>query len=371
MAVPQQTSQRAEYERLCKEAVKEFRWRFDNQSPAIGVYAPGRVNLIGEHTDYNGGFVLPMALHLVTVILGRPSPSGSRNCRLITAASTGETGYHEFPVPKFPDDQPWEVETEGPFWATYLKGVVALMNRSGSIPPFDAIIATSVPLGGGLSSSAALEAASYHFIEQLCPRLKLSPKDVAQLCQEAEERYVRNHPGSSGRLSATESSTSVDQLTSLMATDKNLLSIDCSTREVSSIPFPDDDVVVLVTNSNYRRSQAETELEKRRRTCAAAAKKLGKKRLGELTPEELEGQCNFLEQLNIYRPSMKKFIGSDCELWFSTNFDSFGGKYSPSRCPQSFLCICLTVILYCVCVCVCQLGRVFWIQWSTREPDTW
>ena len=60
MAVPQQTSQRAEYERLCKEAVKEFRWRFDNQSPAIGVYAPGRVNLIGEHTDYNGGFVLPM-----------------------------------------------------------------------------------------------------------------------------------------------------------------------------------------------------------------------------------------------------------------------------------------------------------------------
>lgn len=60
MAVPQQTSQRAEYERLCKEAVKEFRWRFDNQSPTIGVYAPGRVNLIGEHTDYNGGFVMPM-----------------------------------------------------------------------------------------------------------------------------------------------------------------------------------------------------------------------------------------------------------------------------------------------------------------------
>ena len=60
MAVPQPTSQRAEYERLCKEAVKEFRWRFGDQSPAIGVYAPGRVNLIGEHTDYNGGFVLPM-----------------------------------------------------------------------------------------------------------------------------------------------------------------------------------------------------------------------------------------------------------------------------------------------------------------------
>ena len=61
MAVPKPTSQRAEYERLCKEAGKEFRFRFgENQSPTIGVYAPGRVNLIGEHTDYNGGFVLPM-----------------------------------------------------------------------------------------------------------------------------------------------------------------------------------------------------------------------------------------------------------------------------------------------------------------------
>ena len=61
MAAPKPTSQRAEYERLCKEAVKEFRWRFgEDQSPSIGVFAPGRVNLIGEHTDYNGGCVLPM-----------------------------------------------------------------------------------------------------------------------------------------------------------------------------------------------------------------------------------------------------------------------------------------------------------------------
>ena len=60
-AVPKPTSQRAEYERLCKDALKEFRWRFgEDQSPSFGVFAPGRVNLIGEHTDYNGGFVLPM-----------------------------------------------------------------------------------------------------------------------------------------------------------------------------------------------------------------------------------------------------------------------------------------------------------------------
>ena len=152
----------------------------------------------------------------MTVILGRPSPSGSGNCRLITAASTGETGYHEFPVPKFPGEDPWEVESEGPFWATYLKGVVALMNRSGSIPPFDAIIATSVPLGGGLSSSAALEAATCQFVECLCTAVKIvSPVEKALLCQQAEHRYARVRCGI------------MDQFVSFMGMEKNALFIDC------------------------------------------------------------------------------------------------------------------------------------------------
>lgn len=156
------------------------------------------------------------ALHLVTVILGRPSPSGSGNCRLITAASTGETGYHEFPVPQYPAEQPWEVESEGPFWATYVKGVVALMNMSRGIPPFDAIIATSVPLGGGLSSSAALEVATCQFIEQLCPGVSLgSAADKALLCQRAEHRYAGMPCGI------------MDQFVSVMGKDKHALFIDC------------------------------------------------------------------------------------------------------------------------------------------------
>ena len=164
----------------------------------------------------------------MTVILGRPSPSGSGNCRLITAASTGETGYHEFPVPQYPEAEPWEVESEGPFWATYLKGVVALMNRSGTIPPFDAIIATSVPLGGGLSSSAALEAATCQFIEQLCPSLQLpSSKERALLCREAEQRYVRAPNGTSDQRLIREFAGVVDQFTPLMAGEKKMLSIDC------------------------------------------------------------------------------------------------------------------------------------------------
>ena len=152
----------------------------------------------------------------MTVILGRPSPCGSGNCRLITAASTGEARYHEFPVPQYPPDEPWEVESEGPFWATYLKGVVALMNRSGNIPPFDAVISTSVPLGGGLSSSAALEAATYQFIEKLCREIKLvSLAKKALLCQEAEHRYAHVRCGI------------MDQFVSLMGSDKHVLFLDC------------------------------------------------------------------------------------------------------------------------------------------------
>jgi galactokinase len=234
-----------------------------------------------------------MALHLVTVILGRPSPSGSRNCRLITAASTGETGYHEFPVPQFPKDEPWEVETEGPFWATYLKGVVALMNRSGSIPPFDAIIATSVPLGGGLSSSAALEAATCRFIERLCPTVQLpSLVEKALLCQRAEHRYARVRCGI------------MDQFVSLMGSEKNALFIDCRSHEVQQVPMKEPELVVLIANSNYRHSLGEgvdKEYEKRRQTCEAVAKKLGRDMLRDLTLEDLEAGKGVLEPVEYSR----------------------------------------------------------------------
>ena len=155
----------------------------------------------------------------MTVIVGRRS--SSHHCRVVTLARTNlitdENSDHSFPVPSHPPEQPKKVEIGEPLWASYLKGVVALMNKNGDISPFDAVIASSVPLGGGLSSSAALEVATYIFIEQLCPHLgRPNLKQAALLCQQAEHRYANVPCGL------------MDQFVSMMAKEYHALYIDCA-----------------------------------------------------------------------------------------------------------------------------------------------
>ena len=124
---------------------------------------------------------------------------------------------HSFPVPAYPPDEPQKVAVGKPLWASYLKGVVALMNQKGDVPAFEAVIATSVPLGGGLSSSAALEVATYKFIEQLCPHLgQPNLKQAALLCQKAEHRYANVPCGL------------MDQFVAMMAEERHALYIDCA-----------------------------------------------------------------------------------------------------------------------------------------------
>lgn len=158
------------------------------------------------------------ALQLVTVIIGRRSTSNL--CRVVTLARTDlitdEEADHSFTIPTYPPDEPKRVQVGEPQWATYLKGVVALMNKNGDVPPFEAVIASSVPLGGGLSSSAALEVATYKFIEQMCPQLGCPDlKQAALLCQKAEHSYAHVPCGL------------MDQFVSMMAKEQHALYIDC------------------------------------------------------------------------------------------------------------------------------------------------
>ena len=154
-------------------------------------------------------------------MVGRRAPGPEATCRVVTLARTDritdQNSDHTFSVPSYPTDKPQRVVTdEGPEWASYMKGVVALMNKNGHLPAFDAVIATSVPLGGGLSSSAALEVATYKFIEQLCPEAALpDPKSAALLCQVAEHRYANVPCGL------------MDQFVAMMAKDRHALYIDC------------------------------------------------------------------------------------------------------------------------------------------------
>lgn len=158
-------------------------------------------------------------MHLVTVIVGCPSENDGV-CRLVTCSSFGpsQPSYTEFPLPSRPSDEIKLVSVEGPRWASYIKGVLALSNGRGcNIPAFDAAVATTVPLGGGLSSSAALEVATCLFVEELIrpASLGLSLQQKALLCQEAEHRYARVPCGI------------MDQFVSAMAKEGHALFLDC------------------------------------------------------------------------------------------------------------------------------------------------
>ncbi|VDL37011.1 unnamed protein product [Hymenolepis diminuta] len=124
--------------------------------PTVRVVSPGRVNLIGEHTDYNEGFVLPMALPVVTVMVSSPNNSGM--CRIHTTAREEE----ELCTVSFNVGHIEKMElAKGEHWSSYVRGVVAIMQKTGArVPAFNAVIVSSVPIGAGLSSSASLEVAT-------------------------------------------------------------------------------------------------------------------------------------------------------------------------------------------------------------------
>ncbi len=157
----------------------------------------------------------------MTVIVGRPLTSGPcrvTTCSSVTYQSQPEESVYDFPVPACPQASTTRVDrTEGePHWVSYFKGVVALMNASGGVPSFEAAIATSVPLGGGLSSSAALEVATSLFVQEISPSLpELSSRDRALLCQRAEHVYAGIPCGT------------MDQFVSVMAREGHALFIDC------------------------------------------------------------------------------------------------------------------------------------------------
>ncbi|XP_053578123.1 galactokinase [Bombina bombina] len=254
---------------LVDDARRVFVQSFGGAEPRVGVFAPGRVNLIGEHTDYNGGFVLPMALPLITVIVGSPRNDGNISI-VTTAEGTDEPHRVDFEAP-----HDGRILTPGtPSWANYVKGVIQHY-RASPVPGFNAAIVSSVPLGGGLSSSASLEVATYTFLQQLCP----DDGDAVQkalACQTAEHTFAGVPCGI------------MDQFISVMGREGHALLIDCRSLEVTPLPLSDPGLAVLITNSNVRHELTGSEYPTRRRQCEEAAKALGKESLRDASLEDLE-----------------------------------------------------------------------------------
>ncbi|XP_051888827.1 galactokinase [Pristis pectinata] len=259
----------AEPQVVLEEALRAFRETYPDCEPRIAVAAPGRVNLIGEHTDYNQGFVLPMALPMVTVVVGCQSTDG--NISLCTLAKEADEPKRlEFPVPS--EGNPL---TPGlPNWANYVKGVIQHY-RAGPLPGFKAVTASNVPLGGGLSSSASLEVAVYTFLQQICP----DDGDLVQkalTCQKAEHTFASMPCGI------------MDQFISVMGEAGHALLIDCRSLQVTPVPISDSSLVILITNSNVRHSLTGSEYPTRRKQCLEAAKALGKDSLRDVSMAELK-----------------------------------------------------------------------------------
>lgn len=223
--------------------------------PTIAVAAPGRVNLIGEHTDYNDGFVFPLALEKNTYIVASPSPDQS--CHVVSELMTDQT-------PTFvPGDTP--VEKDLAEWACYLKGMTALYERKGhKVIPFQAAIVTDVPLGGGLSSSASLEMATGVLIEQLAT-LKVSKEDRAKIGQACEHEFANTPCGI------------MDQLISSTGEKGKAVLIDCRSLEHTPVPLDNPEVVIVVANSNVKHKLSGSEYPERRAQCEAAANKMKQK----------------------------------------------------------------------------------------------
>ncbi|XP_014806161.1 PREDICTED: galactokinase [Calidris pugnax] len=251
------------------------------RAAVLAVWAPGRVNLIGEHTDYNEGFVLPMALQLGTVLVGSPTTDGTIYI-LTTSVEADKPHRVEFPAPH----QGSSLIPGKPGWANYIKGVIQHY-RGGPVPGFSAVIASDVPLGGGLSSSAALEVATYTFLQQLSPDdSDLEAKALA--CQKAEHTFANMPCGI------------MDQFISVMGKEGHALLIDCRSLETVLIPLTDASLVVLVTNSNVRHTLTGSEYPTRRRQCEEAAAALGKASLRDATMAELEAARSRLGE-EVYR----------------------------------------------------------------------
>jgi galactokinase len=239
-----------------QRATDGYRRTFGKQ-PEVVASAPGRVNLIGEHTDYNGGFVLPCAItRRVAVAMGRGG---------------GGVYSADFQERRAPASE----RTGG--WGDYPIGVAWAIREAGyTIPDFQAAFAGDVPRGAGLSSSAAIESATALALDRLFS-LRLARRELAVLCRRAENAFVGVNSGI------------MDQYASLLCEEGSCLLIDCRSLEARRVPLDLDrhDLALVVCDTRVERTLAATGYNDRRAACERAAARLGVAQLRDARMEDL------------------------------------------------------------------------------------
>ena len=249
-----------------KQKIVEFDRRFGRGVQPSLYFAPGRVNLIGEHTDYNGGYVLPIAVEQGTYMLIRKSelpPS-----RLFTANLEIEARFNPSDIKKEED------------WADYVRGVYLYASEIfGSLPPFDALYFGDLPLSSGLSSSASIELVTAIALESL--GCNLSKAEAVKIARRAENEFVGVSCGV------------MDQFASAFAKKGHALLLNCDNLDFRLVPFNLQDVSIVVANTGVKRSLVDSAYNERRSECEEAlsllAEKIGPLRnLCQIKPRQFE-----------------------------------------------------------------------------------
>jgi galactokinase len=241
------------------------------QPPPLLVRAPGRVNLIGEHTDYNDGFVLPMAIDRAVWIALRPRPDA-----IVRVFSIEHEGWGQFNLATF--------SHENAGWLEYIKGTAwSLQGADHQLQGWEGVMAGDVPIGAGLSSSAALEMATARAFAAVSG-LAWQPASMALLGQKAENKWVGVNCGI------------MDQMISAAGEAKHALLIDCRSLETESVPLPPDTTVVVMDTAT-RRGLVDSAYNERRAQCEEAAAYFGVQALRDVSFETFTAKAAGLDPL--------------------------------------------------------------------------
>jgi galactokinase len=224
--------------------------------------APGRVNMIGEHTDYNDGFVMPAAIDFAAHIAASP-----RNDRRVKVLSRNLDESFEFSL----DGSPQPRRS----WSDYVQGVALMLERAGfELSGADLMVDSAVPIGSGLSSSAALEVAAALALLGVSG-LAAEPMRIAQICQQAESEFVGMRCGI------------MDQFIACFGREDRALMLDCRSLEYRELPLPRE-ARMVICNTMVKHELAGSEYNNRRADCEEAARLMGAVSLRDVAIEDFE-----------------------------------------------------------------------------------
>lgn len=266
----------------------------------------GRINLIGEHTDYNGGFVFPGAIDKVIMAEIKPNESDCVRVISLDLNEKAEFGLNEEDAPK-------------ESWARYIFGVCReILKRGGTVKGFDAVFAGNVPLGAGLSSSAALESCFAFAINDMFNENNIDKFELAKIGQSTEHNYCGVNCGI------------MDQFASVMGQKGKLMRLDCRSMEFEYYPFNPEGYKLVLVDSVVKHELADSPYNKRRQSCERVAKRLGIETLRDATMDMLKTIRTDITAEDYFRAKFvieeKDRVLAVCDALVASDYTTVGQK---------------------------------------------